>query len=95
MMTAQTFQGNASVTAMPNDLGWEFFKKGVLGQHGKNHYLKENWTSLCGMYKVGIDDQKFIHFVLKEQLRQRKICKACENYLKQRRQDIALGIEIT
>ncbi len=57
--------------------GWCYFKKGVVGSH-TNHYLKDNWKSLCGRYFVRIEERKFMHFVEKSTLRQRKICRTCE-----------------
>jgi len=61
--------------------GWEYFKKGAQGQHGKNHYLI-NWKSLCGQYIVGVDERKYIHFVDVSELRSRKVCKVCAHFLK-------------
>ncbi len=59
-----------------NFTGWAYYKRGVVGQGGKNHYLKD-WKSLCGQYEVGIEERKHVHFVNKLELRQWKICKHC------------------
>ncbi len=62
--------------------GWCFFKRGGIGHHGKVHFLaKNNWISLCGLYKVRREEEKYINFRKKTEFSERKICKSCENNL--------------
>ena len=60
--------------------GWCYFKRGVVGNRGKNHYLPEgSWISRCGNWKVEEYERKNIVFVEKLKLRQSKICHSCES----------------
>lgn len=64
------------------NFGWCYFRRGIVGQRGKNHYLPENsWTSRCGVWSVRDEEKKHIHFVDKSELRKSKICSRCESLL--------------
>lgn len=62
--------------------GWCYFKRGPVGNGGKNHFLpKGKWTSRCGRWIVRPEEQKFIVFVEKSDLRQSKLCTSCVRLL--------------
>ena len=66
----------------PPTFGWCFFKNGMRGHHGKMHYLPENtWTSRCGHWIVRVEERKFIHFVPLSQIRPKKVCRKCVEFL--------------
>ena len=64
------------------NFGWCYFKRGAVVQHGKHHYLpKGKWKSICGMWTVRIEEQKYVIFKNKEDMRQSKLCNACQTKL--------------
>jgi len=80
--------------------GWCYFKKGILGSAGRNHYLREGeWKSICGRWVVWPHEQKYVHFVkTKEDLLSNKVCQKCLNSLERnaalQKRSTELGVEL-
>jgi len=59
--------------------GWCYYKRGSRTHVGKVHFIKKStWHSLCGVWKIRLEEQNYIHFVDKTELSTNKICKVCE-----------------